>query len=52
MTLYLDYAATTPLDPRVADLMAELLRDGDACANPASDHAPGRRAAALVERAR
>ena len=51
--IYLDYAATTPVDPLVAAAMNECLGvDGD-FANPASvTHAPGRRAQARVERAR
>jgi cysteine desulfurase len=48
--IYLDYAATTPLDPRVLDAMLPWLRDG--YGNPASDHALGRRARAAVETAR
>ncbi len=50
--IYLDYAATAPLDPRVADLMSECLRDPALQGNPASVHAPGRAAAARVELAR
>ena len=34
--IYLDYAATTPLDPRVAAVMAESLTDPALQANPAS----------------
>ncbi|MFM2286934.1 MAG: hypothetical protein RL684_77 [Pseudomonadota bacterium] len=50
--LYLDYAATTPVDARVAARMAAALcADGD-YGNPASLHAYGRAARALVERAR
>ena len=50
--VYLDYAATTPLDPAVVEVMAESLGvDGD-FANPASSHAPGRRARARIETAR
>lgn len=51
--IYLDYMATTPVDPRVAEVMARFLtRDGD-FGNPASDtHVYGRRARAAVERAR
>ncbi|RFA38091.1 aminotransferase class V-fold PLP-dependent enzyme [Alkalilimnicola ehrlichii] len=51
-TVYLDYAATTPLDPRVAEAMAMCLQRSGAFANPASQHEPGLQAAALVERAR
>ncbi|HEV2110050.1 MAG TPA: IscS subfamily cysteine desulfurase [Gammaproteobacteria bacterium] len=52
MTLYLDYAATTPLDPRVAERMTACLTRGGLFANPASSHEPGRRARAAVEEAR
>ena len=47
--VYLDYAATTPLDERVADR----LRDVQASAyfNPASNHVAGRRSAAIVAEA-
>ena len=48
--IYLDYAATTPLDPRVLDAMLPWLQDD--YGNPASEHAQGRRARAAVERAR
>ena len=36
MTIYLDNAATTPVDPRVAAVMAECLSSPDAQGNPAS----------------
>jgi cysteine desulfurase len=50
--IYLDYAATTPVDPLVAEAMRECLgRDGD-FANASSTHAPGRRAQARIARAR
>jgi cysteine desulfurase len=49
-SVYLDYAATAPVDPRVAEVMAECLR-GPA-GNPSSVHPGGRRARARVERAR
>ena len=48
--VYLDYAATTPLDPAVAEAMQDAA-DG-VLANASSIHLEGRRAAALVERAR
>jgi cysteine desulfurase len=48
--IYLDYAATTPLDPRVLDAMLPWLREG--YGNPASEHALGLRARAAVEQAR
>ena len=39
--VYLDYAATTPVDPAVAEAMSECLqRDGD-FANPSSAHSFG-----------
>jgi cysteine desulfurase len=50
--IYLDYAATTPVDPRVAELMIECLRPEGAHGNPSSGHAPGTRARAMVEKAR
>jgi cysteine desulfurase len=50
--IYLDYAATTPLDARAFEAMLPFLRpDGD-FGNPASSHAAGFRARAAVERAR
>jgi cysteine desulfurase len=52
MTIYLDYAATTPLDPKVAAKMAAHLTLDGVFANPASIHAPGRAARAAVEEAR
>jgi cysteine desulfurase len=48
--VYLDHAATTPVDPEVAELMAQVLRDVPG--NPSSIYAEGRRARALVDRAR
>jgi len=51
--IYLDYAATTPVDPLVAAAMSECLGIGGDFANAASvTHAAGRRAQARVERAR
>jgi cysteine desulfurase len=50
--IYLDYAATTPVDPRVATAMSGCLTlDGD-FGNAASIHGFGRAAAARSERAR
>ena len=49
---YLDYAATTPVDPRVAAAMAECLTRDGVFGNPASSHAYGAAARARVERAR
>jgi cysteine desulfurase len=48
--VYLDHAATTPVDPEVAELMAQVLRDVPG--NPSSIYAEGRRARALIDRAR
>ena len=52
-TIYLDYAASTPVDPRVADAMIECLRPSGEQGNPSSaGHEYGRRARGLVEKAR
>lgn len=48
--IYLDNAATTPLDPRVLDAMLPWLRTQ--YGNPSSDHALGRPAREAVEQAR
>ncbi len=48
--LYLDHAATTPLDPRVAAVMAGVIES--AFGNPSSLHTWGRAAKALRETAR
>ena len=48
--IYLDYNATTPVDPRVADRMEPFLREH--FGNPSSSHVYGRRAKEAVERAR
>jgi cysteine desulfurase len=51
--VYLDHAATTPVDARVAESMAEVLRSETEYGNPAStSHDYGDVAAALVESAR
>ena len=50
--LYLDNAATTPVDPRVVEAMIACLGPNAEFANPASGHALGTRARHLVERAR
>lgn len=50
--IYLDHAATTPLDPQVRDAMLPWLDAEMHFGNPASDHALGRRARAAVEQAR
>jgi cysteine desulfurase len=48
--IYLDYAATSPLDPAVLAAMTDCL--ANEFANPSSQHAAGRRARRLVETAR
>ncbi|MBT8137481.1 MAG: IscS subfamily cysteine desulfurase [Gammaproteobacteria bacterium] len=51
--IYMDYAATTPVDPRVAEKMAACLTADGVFANPASDsHVLGRTARGYVESAR
>ncbi|MDV6317890.1 aminotransferase class V-fold PLP-dependent enzyme [Chromohalobacter sp. HP20-39] len=51
--MYLDYAATTPVDPRVAEVMARHLTLDGIYANPASrSHMPGWLAEQAVESAR
>ncbi|NLG76808.1 MAG: IscS subfamily cysteine desulfurase [Xanthomonadaceae bacterium] len=53
LPIYLDYAATTPIDPRVAEAMIECLREPELQGNPSSmGHEYGRRARARVEQAR
>jgi cysteine desulfurase len=53
MTIYLDYAATTPVDPRVAAAMAHSLSNPAEQANPASaTHGPGLAAHDRVEQMR
>jgi cysteine desulfurase len=48
--IYLDYAATAPVDSRVAHYMAEVLALG--LGNAAANHAAGRRAAEIIDKAR
>jgi len=48
--IYLDYASTTPLDPRVTDVMHETMLAG--YANPASQHQAGRAVRRVLEEAR
>jgi len=51
--VYLDNAATTPVDPRVIEAMSTCLGvDGDFANPSATGHGPGRRARARVEQAR
>jgi len=51
--VYLDNAATTPVDPRVIETMLECCGPSGDFANPSSvGHEPGRRARARVEQAR
>lgn len=51
--IYLDYAATTPVDPRVAEKMACYLMRHETFGNPASNtHCYGWEASAAVEKAR
>jgi cysteine desulfurase len=53
MTIYLDYAATTPVDPRVAAAMSDWLATPSEQANPASaTHWPGLAANDRVEEVR
>jgi len=49
-SVYLDYAATTPVDPRVAQRMAEVM--SMSLGNAASTHSEGLRALELVDKAR
>jgi cysteine desulfurase len=48
--IYLDYNATTPIDPRVAEAMTPFLSGG--FGNPSSTHAEGRRAKSALDKAR
>lgn len=50
--IYLDYAATTPLDADVLQAMLPFLSAEGSFANPASTHGPGYKARAAVEKAR
>lgn len=53
LPIYLDYMATTPVDPRVIDEMLQYLGPDGHFGNPASStHAYGKHAALAVERAR
>ncbi|TMC41513.1 MAG: aminotransferase class V-fold PLP-dependent enzyme, partial [Chloroflexi bacterium] len=48
--VYLDHAATTPVDPEVAEAMARILSETHG--NPSSIYAEGRAARSAVDRAR
>ena len=50
--IYLDYGATTPLDPAAYEAMLPFLRPGGSHGNPSSDHLEGRKAREAVEQAR
>lgn len=50
--VYLDYAASCPVHPRVAEAMAACLGRAGPQANPSSTHAEGRRAMEAIEQAR
>src|SRR5688572_33364694 len=50
--IYLDYAATTPVDPQVIAVMTACLGLDGEFGNPASAHRYGRAAAERVEKAR
>ena len=50
--IYLDYAATAPVDPAVAEAMSLSLREEGGRGNPSSMHVFGRRAAGRIEAAR
>lgn len=47
--IYLDYAASTPVDPRVVQAMAAYMTADGNYANPSSTHSEGRRAVAAIE---
>src|SRR5210317_532068 len=47
--IYLDYAASTPVDARVLDRMRNVAETN--CANPSSTHAAGREAQAIIAQA-
>jgi len=49
--VYLDYAATTPVDARVVDTMSQLFAVEGDFGNPSSGHLAGRRSGARVEQA-
>lgn len=49
-TIYLDYAATTPLDPRVTALVSKLMRE--VWGNPSGAYATAKKAKQILEQAR
>ena len=49
--VYLDYAATTPVDPRVVEAMQSCLGEAGRFANPSALHAAGRASNEVVQRA-
>ena len=48
--MYLDNAATTPLDPQVIEAMTKVMQEVHG--NPSSIHAEGRQARTIIEQAR
>ncbi len=50
--IYLDYAATTPVDPRIANKMQACLLSDDMFGNPASRHFYGQKAQVAIAQAR
>ncbi len=52
LPIYLDYAATTPIDPSVVKAMVGCLRAEGGLGSPSAQHAFGRRAARRIEAAR
>jgi len=52
LPIYLDYAATTPLDPRVVEKMMQYLTREDTYGNPSSTHLFGQKAKNAIDVAR
>lgn len=52
LPVYLDYAATTPIDPRVIEKMLLFMGPASEFGNPSSSHSYGRNAARAIEEAR
>ncbi|KAL4630707.1 selenocysteine lyase [Arapaima gigas] len=48
--IYMDYNATTPLEPEVAEAITEALKE--AWGNPSSSYLPGRKAKQIIDRSR